>query len=148
MMLTRSLLLAGVLIAALLAAGPAAAEQFVSDGPIQVHYSAMTADDLTPEIARALGVTRTDRKALVVIHAQHVDGATRTSRTPTVTGTASNLAAQVRKLDFRVVEDAGVEYAIATVSVANLETLRFDLTVAVQDHQRPLSVRFSRKFYR
>lgn len=136
------------LAAALFLAHPALAEQFVSDGPIQVHYSAMTADDLTPAVARALNVTRSDRQALVVIHAQHVDGAQRTSRTPTATGRATNLAGQQRKLDFRVVEDAGVEYAIATTPVSNLETLRFDLTVNVADHARPLAVRFSRKFYR
>lgn len=127
---------------------PAAwAEQFVQDGDIVAHYNAMTAADLTPEIASALNVPRSRKRALVVIHAQQLAGDLRQSRKAMVTGQARNLVGQVRRLEFRVVRDADVDYAIATLPVANLETLSFDLDIRVEGHPRPLAASFRRQFY-
>lgn len=126
---------------------PAGAEQSVSSGDIVVHYSAMTTADLTPDVASALNVSRSRKRALVVIHAQHVDGAQRQSRAATVRGTSKNLVGQSRELEFRSVRDGDAEYAIATRPVANLETLVFELVVDVEGHPSSLPIRFRQQFY-
>ena len=125
----------------------APAEQSVRDGQIVVHYNAMTAADLTPEIAGALGIPRSRKRALVVVHAQRLEGDQRQSREAEVTGQARNLVGQTRTLSFRTIRDADVDYAIATLPVANLETLIFDLDITVNGHPRPLTATFRRQFY-
>ena len=106
---------------------PAGAEQSVRDDDIVIHYSAMTTADLTPDIAKALDVTRSRKRALVVIHAQHLDGANRVSKLADVQGRTRN--------------------AIAVVPVANLETLIFDLEVRVEGHTRAVPIQFRQQFY-
>ncbi len=136
-----------VLLLWLMVSLPAGAEQSVRDDGIVIHYSAMTTADLTPDIAKALDVTRSRKRALVVIHAQHLDGANRVSKLADVQGRTRNLVSQRRELRFRAVKDGGTDYAIAVVPVANLETLIFDLEVRVEGHTRAVPIQFRQQFY-
>lgn len=142
----KGIIRTAILIAACWTA-PGHAEQSVRDGDIVAHYNALTAAELTPEIAGALEIPRSRKRALVVIHAQKLAGSQRDSRKANVTGTARNLVGQSRTLSFRIIRDADVDYAIATLPVSNLETLIFDLEIRVEGHPKPLSVEFRRQFY-
>ena len=131
----------------LVAATPAQAEQYVQSGGYTVHYIAIQTSDLTPAVAKAYGLTRSSGRALVMINAQ--EGAlTGAAVAADVTGTARNLTGVAKSLEFRQVEDGDALYALATVAVANLETLKFDLQVRPEGSSTSIPVQFSRKFYR
>ena len=137
--------LAGLLLAAhALVAG---AEQFVEAGDYVVHYMAIQTSDLTPAVAKAYGLTRSSGRALVMVNTQR--GALSGAAVPAqVTGEARNLTGASKPLAFRQVRDGDAIYALATVPVAHLETLRFSLQVLPEGGQQSIPVQFSRKFYR
>lgn len=138
-------LIAGAVLAT--CAMAAQAEQFVEAGGYVVHYMAMQTSDLTPTVAKAYGLTRSSGRALVMVNAQR--GALSGAAVPAqVTGEAQNLTGVRKPLEFRQVQDGDAIYALATVPVANLETLRFKLQVQPDDSQQSIPVAFSRKFYR
>lgn len=125
----------------------AQAEQYVESGDYVVHYMAIQTSDLSPAVARAYGLTRSSGRALVMINTQRgaLSGAAVTAQ---VTGVARNLTGVRKPLEFRQVTDDEAIYALATVPVANLETLRFELTVQPEGDGPVIPVQFSRKFYR
>ena len=131
----------------LLAALPAGAEQYVQAGNYTVHYMSLQTSDLPPKVARAYGLRRSSGQALVMINVQR--GALSGAPVPAqITGTAQNLTGVRKALTFREVREQDAIYSIATVPVANLETLRFALEVPPADGGAPIPVAFQNKFYR
>jgi hypothetical protein len=144
MRIARHLLLGAVM---LLAAASAAAQQ-VTSGDHTLHYSAIPTLQLTPDVARQYGLTRSSGRALLNIAIRRRDGSGGDHAVAaTVTASATNSAGQRQDLRLREVREGDAIYYLAEARTSDGETLRFEIDASVEGAARPLSARFSQPFY-
>lgn len=126
----------------------AMAEQSSTFGDYTVHYSAFTTEILTPEVAKAYGISRSKSRALLNISVlKKVMGTTGQPVRAKVQATATNLSSQLRRLEVRELIDAGAIYYIAETAVADGETLKFSITVTPEDGSAATTVTFDQQFF-
>ena len=131
-LLVRQSLLAACRVAlAMLLATSIHAEQFREFGDWRVHYIAVGASFLPPEVAERHGIVRGDNKAIVNISAIGADGR---SGAIGIAGSVTNLLGQKATLRFREVRDGAAIYYIAPFDFEDAETLRFELQLSLPDH--------------
>lgn len=138
------------LVAAVLLSLPAlaAAEQAKVFGDYTVHYSAFSTDILTPEVAKAYRISRSKNRALLNISVlKKLMGTTGQPVRAQVKATATNLSAQLRELDVRELEEHGAVYYIAQTTVANEETLRYDVSIQPEGESAAFSFSFEQQFF-
>lgn len=129
-------------------AGAGGTEEF---GDYRVHYNALATDMLAPSVATAYGVVRSRNRALLnisVTRKQDKPGVH--SVEAIVNVTASNLSGQVKNIRMRKVMDDGDSpaiYYLGEVSVADGETLIFDIKVTPQGHTETFDVQFKQQFF-
>ena len=137
------------LLAAVLTAPIAQAQQSQDFGDYVVHYNAFNAHLITAEIARAYDIQRSASRA--VLNVTVLKKVMDTPGTPVraqVTAAATNLTGQRREIAIReIAEPGGAIYYLGEFPVHNLETWRFELDVAVEGEDEPLRVRFRQQFY-
>ena len=112
-----------------LASAGAIAQQAQNFGEYSVHYNALNSSLITPEVAKAYGIRRSNSRALInisVLKESADQAATAVKAKATVSG--RNLTGQTRNVDMREINDGdGAIYYIGELSVRNMET--FDITV-------------------
>jgi hypothetical protein len=138
------------LLSILLAAVPlsAAAEQSKIFGDYTVHYSAFSTDILTPEVAKSYQIPRSKNRALLNISVlKKLMGTTGQPVKANVKATATNLSAQLRDLEVRELEEHGAVYYIAQTTVANEETLRYDVSITPEGESTPFTFSFDQQFF-
>ncbi len=114
-----------------------------------MHYNALNTNLLPPQVAQAYGIVRSPSRALlnVTVLRKVLD----TPGTPTsaaVAATATNLTGQLREIEIREIrESEGAVYYIGQFPIHNMETYRFEISVAIQAEPEPLMVRFKQQFY-
>jgi len=128
---------------------PAVAQQAMEFGDYSVHYNAMSSSMLTPEVAKAYGIRRSDSRALVNISVlKKTDTQMPQAVKATVTATGRNLTGQTRTVEIREIdEDDGAIYYIGELSVRNMETFDFTVLVTPEGNDRPYTVKFRQQFY-
>ncbi len=134
------------LLLSLLLAVPAAAEQVLESGIWRLHYIAMVSTELTPDVARAYGITRSRKRGVLVLNLQRSD-APLVSQPAQVTGRIRNLIGQERLGELREVTEQEARYWIADFGFSHLETMRFDFSVLPHGESVPLTLKFSQQFY-
>ncbi len=122
--------MASTFIATVLALG-AHAEQYRDFGDWRVHYIAVGASFLPPEVAERHGIVRGDNKGLVNISAIGADGR---AGAMGVVGSVTNLLGQKTTLRFREARDGAAIYYLAPFDFEDAETLRFELRLTLPDH--------------
>jgi len=139
---------AALLFGLLAAVGGANAEQKIESGEYVVHYSAVPATSISPEIARQYGITRSSGRGLlnVAVQRKQPDGLNQPVPA-TVTAAATNLAGQRQALDMREVREGDAIYYLGEPRVADNSTLDFDVEVSVPDRAEPIRLRFSQEFF-
>ena len=137
-----------VLIAALTSL-PAIAQQAQEFGDYIVHYNALSSSLITPEVAKAYGIRRSDSRALMNISVlKNAEGKTATAVKAKVTASGRNLTGQTRNVDMREIDDGdGAIYYIGELSVRNMETFDFTVVVLVEGQNQPFNVKFRQQFY-
>ena len=126
------------------AAQPAGASN-VDIGDHIVHFSAMSTDQLSPEVARAYTIVRSKNRAML-----NVSVLTKADQTPVsadVTVKTVNLTGQLKNVTMRRINEGDAIYYIGEVGIANRETLVFDISVTPEGVDRPSEVRFKREFF-
>ncbi len=124
-----------------------AGQTFAEIGEWVVHFNAQTTDQLTPEIAGAYGITRSQNRPMMTL------SVLRASDNEPVRAEVSlravNLTGQVKNFSIQEVADQDAIYYLgfSTTSVANQETLRFEITVTAEGATESSDVVFSRQFY-
>ena len=125
------------------------AEATSSDiGDYVVHFSAQTTDQLEPEVARAYDIVRSKSRAMLNVSV--VRKSDSQSVPATVTVKTTNLTGQLKNITMRRIEEPGdtvAVYYIGETSVANRETLMFDISVKPEGQSAVSEVRFKRQFY-
>jgi hypothetical protein len=128
-------------------AQPAAANS-ADIGDYVVHFSAQTTDQLTPEVARAYDIVRSNKRAM--LNVSIVRKSDNQSVAATVNVDTVNLTGQLKNVTMRKIEEPGetvAVYYIGETPVANRETLIFDIAVVPEGQSAPFEVRFKREFY-
>lgn len=142
------LLLAVFLLAAASQAKAGGTEDF---GNYRVHYNAIATDQLAPEVASAYNIVRSRNRAMLNVSVtRDIPGKIGESVPANVTVTASNLTGQVKDLRLRKIEEKGdwpAIYYIGEVSVADGETLKFDIKVTPEGSSETYSITFQQQFY-
>lgn len=132
-----------LLLSMLLLGGAANAEQKKVLGDWDVHYIAIPSTFLTPEIARANGITRSTTQA--VINISVLNSRTQEALDASVSGSARNLLGTTKALDFKTVKEGEAIYHLATVSFDDKEMLRFTVDLKLGNTSQVLQ--FQQKMY-
>ncbi len=137
-----------ILLAALTSL-PAIAQQAQEFGDYIIHYNVLSSSLITPEVAKAYGIRRSDSRALINISVlKNAEGKTATAVKAKVTASGRNLTGQTRNVDMREIDDGdGAIYYIGELSVRNMETFDFTVVVLVEGQNRPFNVNFRQQFY-
>ncbi len=114
-------------------------------GSMNVHYIAIGATFLTPEIAKAYGIKRSRYNGLINISVMDNTQKGNPAKSVSITGSAKNLLGQNKNIEFVEVKEGDAIYYLAQVSYQNEETIIFDLTISDGKESHPL--KFSQKFY-
>lgn len=128
---------------------PAVAQQQQTFGDYEVHYNAFSSSMLTPEVAKAIGIQRSDSRALINIAVlKRNDDDTTTAVKSKVTASGRNLTGQTRALDMREInEQDEAIYYIGELSVRNQEMFDFTVLVTPEGRNKPFTVKFRQQFY-
>ena len=125
-------------------AEPAGASD-VDIGEHVVHFSALSTDQLPPDIARAYNILRSKNRAMLNVSIiRKADSAPVPAK---VTVKTVNLTGQLKNVTMRQIDEQDAIYYIGETAVANRETLVFDISVIPEGATRASEVRFKREFY-
>ena len=129
--------------------GVSLAQQSQDFGDYVVHYNTLNTNLIPPQVAQGYGIVRSPNRALLNITVlKKVMDTPGTPVSAAVSASATNLTGQMRELEIREINDSeGAIYYVAEFPVHNLETYRFEISVAVTGEEEPLMVRFTQQFY-
>ncbi len=117
-------------------------------GDYVVHINAITTSQVPSDVARDLGIVRSDNRAMLnVVITRKVDGAIGSSVKGKVTGTAVNLVGQLKRMAIREVTDHDATYYIGEVVVVDGETLFFNVDVTPEGTSQTFYLRYKGQFY-
>jgi len=123
----------------------ASAENMKKLGDLNVHYIAIGATFLTPEIAKSYGIERSRYNGLVNISVLDNTKKNTPAKTVAISGKARNDIGQLKQLEFSEVKEGSAIYYLAQINYANEETIHFDINIIDGGHTENL--KFSQKFY-
>lgn len=110
-----------------------------------VHFSAQRTDQLPADIARLYNIVRSENRAMLtvsVISEETDQGVPADVAVETV-----NLTGQLKTVNMRRVNEEEAIYYIGETSIANRETLIFDISVKPEGVDEPAEMRFKRQFF-
>ncbi|MGH8223562.1 MAG: DUF4426 domain-containing protein [Woeseiaceae bacterium] len=122
-----------------------AGESSTNIGDHVVHFSAQLTEQLPPEVARAYNFVRSKNRAMLNVSVLEADTGTPVSATVTVK--TVNLTGQLKNIVMRKIQEQEAIYYVGETSVANQETLIFDISVTPEGASEASEVRFKRQFY-
>ena len=124
---------------------PVAAQQAMEFDDYTIHYNALSSSLITPEVAKAYGIRRSDSRALINISV--LKQGSNASKAH-VTATGRNLTGQTRNVEMREISEGdGAIYYIGELSVRNMETFDFTVLVTPDGKDKPYTVKFRQQFY-
>lgn len=138
-----------LVLLALLTSLAAVAQQAQEFEDYVIHYNAMSSSLLTPEVAKAYGIRRSDSRGMINISVlKNADGQASEAVKAAVTATGRNLTGQTRHVDMREIDEHdGAVYYIGELSVRNMETFDFTVLVTPEGNQKPYTVKFRQQFF-
>jgi hypothetical protein len=118
-------------------------------GDVDINYNVVTTDTLSPQVARAYGITRSKNRLLLTVAATRDDdrGIPR-SINAEVTAYTVNMIEQHRQIKMRNINEGGAIYYIGDFSIASPDFLRFTLNIAEPGVAQPYKIEFQRNLER
>ena len=114
-------------------------------GDFVVHFSAQSTDQLPPDIARTYNIVRSKNRAMLTVSV--LQAANNAAVTAVVTVKTVNLTGQLKNVTMRQEDEGEAIYYIGEVTIANRETLIFDISVTPDGVEKASDVRFKRQFF-
>jgi len=117
-------------------------------GPLEIHYNALTTDDLLPEVARAYKIERSKTRGLVTMSVlkQNKVGVP-TPVAAKIAVYAPNLNQQLAHVTMREIKEGTAIYYLGEFRVSPPDTLKFTASVEVAGEPKREMV-FEQKFYK
>jgi len=126
----------------------ASAEQYKDFGDYRVHYSAFQSDMISPEVAKAHGLTRSRYRAVVNITVQKkAENGSYQAVKAKVEGTARDIYSKITNLEMEEVTEGNAIYYLAEFSFTDEQTLNFDIRVIPQGEEVARQITFSQQFF-
>lgn len=122
----------------------------VRAGEHTVYYNALPTTRLTPDVARAAGVTRSASRALVNIAVRRHDGRDDAMGEPVaarVNVEVRNQVGQLQTLRMREVREADAIYYLGEARFSDLDVLDFQVEALVEGESTPIRTRFEQQFF-
>lgn len=116
-------------------------------GDYMVHVNALTTDQLPADVARTYRIQRSKSQAMLNVVIMKNEGGVDKPVTGTVTALIRNLASQIKNFEIREIIEQDAIYYIGTVSVANAETLIFDIDVTPVNETTPFLLKYKQQFF-
>jgi hypothetical protein len=114
-----------------------------------VHFNAQSTTMLTPEVARAFGIRRSEKRAMLNIAVLRQDSAPPgTPVSAEVAVQASNLLGQQKGVRVRELREGEAIYYIGEFGIANEEIVNFTVSVRPEGAGQPYEFKFRQQFYR
>ncbi len=139
-----------VLFILVLSLGSAAsyAESSKEFGDYVVHYNAFRSDTISPDVAKQYGLARANNRILINIAVlKKVMNTTGKPTKSKVTGHASNLTGQLKKLEFKEINEGNAIYYLAEAKISDGEFLKFDIQIIPEGETRPARLKFDKRFF-
>jgi predicted Zn-dependent protease len=130
-------------ISTLLASAQLSAEQMKQLGSWDVHYIAIPATFLTPQIAVQYDIQRS--KFNGVINISVLDSKSQQAQRVVLNGIAKDLFGRQRELEFNQVVKGDAVYYLATLPYQNEQLYHFSITIGQGEQQQQLT--FSHTFF-
>ncbi|WP_374604925.1 DUF4426 domain-containing protein [Arenimonas sp.] len=115
-------------------------------GELRVYFNALPSTELTPEVARQYGITRSANRALLNVSVRRGEPGADVAVPARVRAVATNLAGQRNTIAMREVRDGEALYYLGQAQVSGQDTLTFELEVTIQG-QAPMSAVFKQEFF-
>ena len=113
-----------------------------------VHFNAQSTTMLTPEVARAFGIRRSEKRAMLNIAVLHQDSPPPgTPVSAEVAVQASNLLGQQKGVRVRELREGEAIYYIGEFGIANEEIVNFTVSVRPEGAGQPYEFKFRQQFY-
>ena len=117
-------------------------------GTLEIHYNALTTDELLPEVARAYKIERSKTRGLVTMSVLMPNKLGVLTPVPAkISVYATNLSQQLAKVKMREINEGTAIYYLGEFRVAPPDTLKFTATVEVAGEPKREMV-FIQKFYK
>jgi len=113
-----------------------------------VHFNAQSTTMLTPEVARAFGIRRGEKRAMLNISVlRQADPPPGTPVSAEVAVQASNLLGQQKGVKVRELREGEAIYYIGELGIANEEIVSFTVSVRPEGVDQPYEFKFRQQFY-
>lgn len=123
------------------------AEQVEQFGDYRIHYNAFVSNMISPDVARAHGLTRSRYHAVVNITVQKQDNGGYQPVQAKVSGTATNLYGKQQNLAMKKITERDAVYYLAELPFSNEETLTFDIQVIPEGERSAHNINFKQQFF-
>jgi len=129
-------------------AQPSEERNFRDFGDYVVHFNAIATDQISADVAREYSITRSPNRAMLNVSILKKES---NSSSRAVAGSVSarvvNLTGQLKSIEMRQISEGEAIYYIGEISVANAETLIFDISVTPLNETSRFDVRYQQQFY-
>jgi hypothetical protein len=138
-----------VTVAALIAPGVALAEISKKFGDIEIHYNAISTDELVPEVAKSYKLDRSKNRGLLTISVLKKNnlGVGQPIKA-SINASAVNLSLQLQNIDMREIQEGNAIYYLGEYRITAPETLKFKLEVKPAGTDQNYKVEFQQQFFR
>jgi hypothetical protein len=117
-------------------------------GPLEIHYNALTTDELLPEVARTYKIERSKTRGLLTVSVLKQNKMGAASPVPAkITVYVTNLSEQLASVEMREVKEGTAIYYLGEFRVVPPDTLKFTATVEVAGEPKREMV-FNQQFFK
>ena len=117
-------------------------------GPLEIHYNAITTDELQPEVARAYKIERSKARGLLTVSVLKQNKMGAASPVPAkISVYATTLSQQLANIEMREIREGTAIYYLGEFRVAPPDTLKFTATVEVAGEPKREMV-FNQQFFK
>jgi hypothetical protein len=132
----------------LLTTGMARAENSQDFGDYVVHFNALSTDLLPSSVTKQYGIKRSKNRGMINIAVlRKVLGTAGEPVVAKLDVSATNLTGQGRDIEVREVREGTAIYYIGEFPVTHEETLRFSVSVKLENADETFEVRFKQQFF-
>jgi hypothetical protein len=117
-------------------------------GNLEIHYNALTTDELSPEVARAYKIERSKTRGMVTMSVLQKNKVGVLTPVPAkLTVYATNLTQQLSNIPMREIREGTAIYYLGEFRVVPPDTLKFTATVEVAGEPKH-EMSFDQKFFK
>ena len=117
-------------------------------GDYVLHFSALSTEQLSPEVARQHDIVRSGNRGLLNVSIiKKEPGALGKSVSGSVSASAINLTGQLKNITFREIREEEAIYYIGEAMISNEETLIFTIDATPINESSRFTIRYMKQFF-